>query len=158
KQRRGLEVGCENFAVAVEDIGPCGRNRIGRSAATYHVGIGRGRIQHEATRDNGIDHNESEKSEAETRLCLAGAVDATAVKRQLHPPARRAVPGGRETPAVPGEARLGGTPGCVGAPFHASHLWVPAAAGAAEGAAPGGSSPSNASRMVAMASSGGPAG
>src|SRR6266436_8603563 len=114
EQGRGLEVGCENFAVAVEDIGPRRRNRIGRSAAAYHVGIGRGRIKREAARDNAIDKNESEKSEAEPRLCLAGAIDATAVKQRLHYPADPAFPwdrgrlarilqGAGETPAVPGE-------------------------------------------------------
>src|SRR5260370_643716 len=149
EQRWGLEVGCENFAVAVEDIGPRRRNRIGRSAAAYHVGIGRGRIEHEATRDNGIDKDESEKSEAETRVCLAGAIDATAVKQRLHYPA---------SPALPWEARVGGTRGCDATPFHASHLRAPAAGGAGEAAAPVGSSPSNASSMVAIASCCGPAG
>src|SRR5260370_355449 len=149
EQRWGLEVGCENFAVAVEDIGPRRRNRIGRSAAAYHVGIGRGRIEHEATRDNGIDKDESEKSEAETRVCLAGAIDATAVKQRLHYPPGPASPCGRGrlartlknaggTPALPGEARVGGTRGCDGTPFHASHLGAPAAGGAGEAAAPGG--------------------
>src|SRR5258706_3728386 len=68
EQRRGLQIGRENFAVAVEDIGPRRRNRIGRSAAAYHVGIARGRIQREATRATGVYTKESAKIEAETSL------------------------------------------------------------------------------------------
>jgi hypothetical protein len=61
EQRRRFDIGGENFAIAVEDIGPRRRHRVGRSAAPHRMGIGRDGIQHEAKRDDGIDKSEPDE-------------------------------------------------------------------------------------------------
>src|SRR5262249_11809532 len=81
EQGRGLEIGRQYFAVAVEDVGSRRLHRVGRSAAAYHVGIGRDRIEYEAKRNDGIDESESEDCQAEPRLHFTGAIDAAAVKQ-----------------------------------------------------------------------------
>ncbi len=86
KQRRRLEVGCQDFAVAIDDVGPGGRERV-LAAAAHGVGIRDHRIEHEAYRDDPIDKSEPERSGAKPGLGLRRTVDLLAVEQRLHEPA-----------------------------------------------------------------------
>ncbi len=87
EQRRRLDVGREDFAVAVENIGARGRDRVCRSPAPRRMTVGRDREDHELRRDDAVDDGEAEHGEAEPRLGLAVAVDVAAVEQRLDDPA-----------------------------------------------------------------------
>jgi hypothetical protein len=47
EQRGGLHVGRQHLAVAVEDVGPRGRDRVARAAAPRRMAVRRHRVEHE---------------------------------------------------------------------------------------------------------------
>ena len=82
EQRRRLHVGGEDLAVAVEDIGPRGRDRVLRDAAAAAVAVADGREHHQPQRDHAIDAGEGDDGEAEPRLGLDVAIDVAAVEQR----------------------------------------------------------------------------
>ena len=85
EQRRRLHVGGEDLAVAVEDVGPRGGDRVLADAAAGAVAVALLREHHEAQRDDAVDGGEGDDGEAEPRLGLHVAVDVAAVEQRAQP-------------------------------------------------------------------------
>src|SRR5436189_99069 len=51
-QRRGLDVGAENLVIAIQNVGPRRRNRIGRARAPGRMAVRLHRIEHKPPRDD----------------------------------------------------------------------------------------------------------
>ncbi len=85
-ERGPLHVGRQDLAVAVDDLGARGRDRVA-AAAFGRMTVGRNREDHELAGDDAVDHDEAEHREAEPGARLAGAVDVAAVEQRLHEPA-----------------------------------------------------------------------
>ena len=86
EQARRLDVGGEDFAVAVDDIGPRGRDRVLRCAAARAVAVGAGRKHHEPAADHGIDRGKGQHHEADAGARLRGAIDVAAVQQAADQP------------------------------------------------------------------------
>ena len=82
EQRRRLDVGREDLAVAVEDVGTRGRDRILRDAAAATVAFADGRKHHQAQRDDRKDAGECDDRKSEPRLRLDVAVHVGAVEKR----------------------------------------------------------------------------
>ena len=63
EQARRLDVGGEHLAVAVDDIGPRGRNRVLRAGAARAVAVGADREHHQPSGQHGIDRGEQPGSQ-----------------------------------------------------------------------------------------------
>ena len=102
EQRGDLEVGREYLAVAVDEVGARGRDRVDRAAAVGDTALGHDGIEHETSGDDRIDDGKADDCEAEPRLRLDRAVDVAAVEQRL------------EHPPMPAQRRRGGCglPGC----------------------------------------------
>ncbi len=83
KQRGRLDVGRQDLAVAIEDVRPCGRDRVLRGAAPGHVDVGRGRMHHQPRRDHRIDGREGRDGERDPRLRLSAAVGRPSIEQPI---------------------------------------------------------------------------
>ena len=81
-ERGRLHVGGEDHAVAVEDVGPGGRQRVLTDAAARAVAVADRGEHDEAQRDHSVDAGEGEDGEAEAGLGLDLAVDVAAIERR----------------------------------------------------------------------------
>ena len=81
EQRGRAHVGRQDFAVAVEDVGPRGRHRVGRIGAPHRGVVGR-RIHHQPAGDDRIADAERDDGEPDARLRLGRAVDVAAVEQR----------------------------------------------------------------------------
>ena len=86
EQAGRLDVGCENLAVAIDDIRPRGRNRVLAAAAPRAMAVGAGRKHHEPAADHGIDRDKSQHHEADAGARFCGAVDVAPVKQAADQP------------------------------------------------------------------------
>ena len=82
EQRRRLDVGGEDFAAAVEDVGPRGGDRVLADGAAAAVALAHIGEHHELGADDAIDAGEEHDGEAEPRLGLDIAVDVAAVEQR----------------------------------------------------------------------------
>ncbi len=82
EQRRRLHVGREDFAVAVENVGPRRGDRVLRDAATAAVTFGYRREHHQAQRDHREDASERDDSEAKPSPRLHVAINALAIEQR----------------------------------------------------------------------------
>ncbi len=98
KQAGRLDVGGENLAVAVDDVGPCGGDRVLRRGAARDVAVGADREHDEPPADHGIDRGKGEDGEADAGARLDVAVDIAPVEQAA------------DQPLPPGFSRLVGTP------------------------------------------------
>ena len=95
EQRGRAHVGCQNFAVAVEDIGTRGRHRIGPHGARARRDC-RAPPQTCTSRvgNDRITDGEDENGKPDPRARLDGAVDVAAIEQRVHqPPAPRVARG-----------------------------------------------------------------
>ncbi|MHC2378600.1 hypothetical protein ACVIHA_002975 [Bradyrhizobium liaoningense] len=86
EQARGLDVGRKDRAVAVDDVGPRGRNHLLRRGAARPVGVRADREHHEPPADQGIDRSEGEYRKAHARSRLHGAIDIAPVEQAADQP------------------------------------------------------------------------
>ena len=86
EQARRLDVGREDFAVAVDDIRPRGGDRVLRGGAARAVTIGADREHHEPPGDDGIDHGKSQHRKPDAGARLRGAIDIAPVKQAADQP------------------------------------------------------------------------
>ncbi len=84
KQRRRAHVGRQHLAVAVEDVGPRGRDRVLHDRPPHPVTVGRRREHYELRRDHSVAEREDEDRKPDTRARLGGAVDVLAVEQRAH--------------------------------------------------------------------------
>ena len=92
EQRRRAHVGREDLAVAVEDVGPRGRDRVLADGCGARRGRRHRREHHEPHGDDAIDDGESDDGEADARARLDVAVDVAAVEQRAQ--RRRRLAGG----------------------------------------------------------------
>ena len=83
EQRRRLDVGGQDLAVAIEDVWSCGRDRVQRSAAPGHVDVGRDRMHHQPRRDYRIDENEGRNGGRDPRPRLGAAVGRSSIQQPI---------------------------------------------------------------------------
>ena len=98
EQARRLDVGGEHLAVAVDDIGPRGRDRVLRRGAARAVAVGADRKHHETSGEHGIDAGEGQDRKSDAGARLGGAIDIAPVEQaadQPLPPRLRGLVGGR---------------------------------------------------------------
>ena len=90
EQRGRAHVGRQDLAVAVEDVGPRGRDRVLHHGAPPHVALGHRREHDQPPGDDRIAEPEHQDGEPEPRPGLGGAIDIAAVEQRAH---ERAAPG-----------------------------------------------------------------
>ncbi len=83
EQRRRLDVGGQDLAVAIEDVRSCGCDRVLRGAAPGHVDVGRDRMHHQPRRDHRIDGREGCDGERDPRLGLGAAVGRSSIQQPI---------------------------------------------------------------------------
>ena len=88
EQRGHAHVGRQDFAVAVEDVGPRGRHRVVRAGTPGPLPLGRCREHDEPCCNHGIADCEDENGETDAGPRLDREVDIAAVKQPMHQPAR----------------------------------------------------------------------
>ena len=94
EQRGRADVGRQDFAVAIENVGPRGRHRVVPGGTPRALTVGRGREHHQPGRDDRIAQHEDQDGEPDAGARLGGAVYVAAVKQRPHqPPAPRFVQG-----------------------------------------------------------------
>jgi hypothetical protein len=81
EQARRLDVGRKDRAVAVDDVGPRGGDRILGCGAARAVAVSADRIHHEPPADDGIDRGEGEDGKADASARLRGSVDTAPVEQ-----------------------------------------------------------------------------
>ncbi|MGY3456969.1 hypothetical protein ACVWW5_002419 [Bradyrhizobium sp. LM3.4] len=86
EQARRFDVGREDRAVAIDDVGPRGRDHLLRRGAARAVGVGADREHHEPAADQGVDRDEGEHRQADARACLCGAIDVAPIKQAADQP------------------------------------------------------------------------
>src|SRR5215475_2588679 len=80
EQRRCLDVGCENLAIAIEDVGSGGCNGVLWAYASPGGTLRRDRDQDQADRNDSIDKRKRSRREAKPSLRLLFAIDMLAVE------------------------------------------------------------------------------
>ncbi len=90
KQRRRLDVGGDDRAIAVENVRPRRGDGVARDAAACAMAFAHRGEHHQPQRDNAVDRDEGDNGEAEPRLGFDVAVDIVAVEQR----AQRALPAG----------------------------------------------------------------
>src|SRR5216683_6230519 len=86
EQARRLDVGGKHRAVAVDDIGPRGRNPVLACGPARARTVRADRKHHEAAADHGIDHHEGEDDKPDARACFRGAIDVASVQQAADEP------------------------------------------------------------------------
>ena len=86
EQARGLDVGREDRAVAVDDVGPRGRDHLLRGSTARAVGVGTDREHHEPAADQDVDRGKGDHREANARARLRGAVNVAPVEQAADQP------------------------------------------------------------------------
>ncbi len=81
-----LDVGGQHLAVAVDNVGPCGRDRILRRGTARAVAVGADRKHHKPPADDRIDRRKGDHRESDAGTRLGGAVDIAAVKQAADQP------------------------------------------------------------------------
>src|SRR5207248_9094091 len=79
---RHAHVGRENLAVAIEDVGPRGSDRVMADDAP-RMAFGHRREQHEPAGNDRVAEREHENDEPDARARLGGAVDPAAVEQAV---------------------------------------------------------------------------
>ena len=80
EQRGHAHVGCQDFAVAVEDVRPRGRNRVVPDGAAAALTFGQRREHDEPGGDDRIADGEHQHDQPDARARLDGAVDIAAIE------------------------------------------------------------------------------
>ena len=86
EQARRLDVGGEHLAVAVDDIGPRGRDRVLRRGAARAVAVGADREHHQPPADHRIDRREGEDRKSDAGARFRGAIDVAPVQQAADQP------------------------------------------------------------------------
>ncbi|MGY4292634.1 hypothetical protein ACVWXN_000729 [Bradyrhizobium sp. i1.4.4] len=86
EQARRLDVGREDRAVAVDDVGPRGRDHLLRGSTARAVGVGTDREHHEPAADQDVDRGKGDHREANARARLRGAVNVAPVEQAADQP------------------------------------------------------------------------
>ena len=86
EQARRLDVGGQHLAVAVDDIGPCGRDRILRRGAARAVAVGADGKHHQASGEDGVDGGECQDRKPDAGAGLGGAIDIAPVEQAADQP------------------------------------------------------------------------
>ena len=81
-----LDVGGEHLAVAVDDIGSRGRNRVLRCGAAGAVAVGADGEHHQASGQHGIDDGERQDRKPHPRARFRGAIDIAPVEQAADQP------------------------------------------------------------------------
>ena len=99
EQRRRLDVGRKDHAVAVDDVGPRGRDRVLRGGAARAVAVGADGEHHQPPADHGVDRGEREDGKADAGARLRVAVDIAPVEQRCGSAAAARVPAARRVAA-----------------------------------------------------------
>lgn len=86
EQARRLDVGREDRTIAIDDVGPRGRDHLLRRGAARAVRVGADREHHEPAADQGVDRAEGEHRQADTRPRLGRAIDVAPVQQAADQP------------------------------------------------------------------------
>ena len=86
EQARRLDVGREHLAVAVDDIGPRGRDRVLRAGTARAVAVGADREHHQTSGQHRIDRREQQDRQSDPRPGLGGAIDIAPVEQAADQP------------------------------------------------------------------------
>ena len=86
EQARRLDVGGEHLAVAVDDIGPRGRDRVLRGGAARAVAVGADREHHQPSGEHGIDRREGQDGKSDAGARFRGAIDIAPVEQAADQP------------------------------------------------------------------------
>ena len=86
EQARRLDVGGEHLAVAVDDIGPRGRDRVLRAGAARAVAVGADREHHQTSGQHRIDRREQQDRQSDPGPGLFGAIDVAPVEQAADQP------------------------------------------------------------------------
>ena len=86
EQARRLDVGGEHLAIAVDDIGPRGRDRVLRGGAARAVAVGADGEHHQPSGQHGIDRRERQDRKSDTGARLRGAIDIAPVEQAADQP------------------------------------------------------------------------
>ena len=84
EQRRCLDVGGDDGAIAVEDVGTRGGDGVLGDAAARAVTVAHRREHHQTQRDDAVDTGDGDDGEAEPGLRLHIAVDVVAIEQRTH--------------------------------------------------------------------------
>ena len=86
EQARRLDVGREDLAVAVDDVGPRGGDRVLRGGAARAVAVGADREHHQPPGDDGIDRGKGQDRKPDAGARLGGAIDIAPVEQAADQP------------------------------------------------------------------------
>ena len=86
EQARRLDVGGEHLAVAVDDIGPRGRNRVLRAGAARAVAVGADREHDKTSGQHRIDRREQQDGQSYPGPGFFGAIDVAPVEQAADQP------------------------------------------------------------------------
>ena len=86
EQRRRAHIGREDLAVAVEQVGSRGRDRIVPGDAPSGMGVGRGREHDQPRRHDPVSEGEDQDGKPDPGPGLDGTIDVAAIEQRAHQP------------------------------------------------------------------------